>query len=85
MGTTAEATKTTKYAELARTHHVTHLTIKTSGVLGEELYESFTKLSRWIIRITGDSLTRCHMIQQISVTLGNAASVLGHCRPIHSF
>ena len=75
----AEAKKTVKYAELARTHHVAPLAVETSGVFGSGAREFFTELGRRLIRVTGDLMSRCHMIQQISVALqrGNAASVLG--------
>ena len=35
--TSGEAKNITKYAELARTHHVTPLAMETSGVFGERL------------------------------------------------
>ena len=55
------------------------LTAETSGVFGSGAHEFFTNLGRWLIPVTGDLMSRCHMIQQISVALqrGNAASVLG--------
>ena len=37
MVTSGEAKNITKYAELARTHHVTSLAMETSGVFGEGL------------------------------------------------
>ena len=37
MATSAEVKNIAKYAELARTHHVTPLAIQTSGVFGEGL------------------------------------------------
>ena len=73
-----EAKQITKYAELARTHHVTPLAIETSEVFAAEDHEFFDELGRWMIQITGDLLTKWHMTQQISVALqrGNATSVL---------
>ena len=74
----AKAKKTEQYAELARTHHVAPLAVETSGVLAWAR-EFSTELGRRLIRVMGDLMSRCHMIQQISVSLqrGNAASVLG--------
>ena len=83
MAASAEGKKTTKYGELARTHYVAPLAVETSGAFGPgaPAREFFTKLGRRLIRGTGDLMSRCHMIQQISVTLqrGNAAhaAVLG--------
>ena len=71
--------KTTKYGELARTHYVAPLAVETSGAFGPGARKFFTELGRRLIRVTGDLMSRCHMIQQISVALqrGNAAAVLG--------
>ena len=70
--------KTTKYGELARIHYVAPLAVETSA-FGPGACEFFTELGRRLIRVTGDLMSRCHMIQQISVALqrGNAAVVLG--------
>ena len=67
------------YGELARTHHVAPLAVETSGAFGLGAHKFFTKLGRRLIRVTGDLMSRCHMIQQISVALqrGNTATVLG--------
>ena len=67
------------YGELARTHYVAPLAVETSGAFGPGAREFFTELGRRLIRVTGDLMSRCHMIQQISVALqrGNAAAVLG--------
>ena len=55
------------------------LVVETSDVFGSGAREFFTELGRRLIRVTGDLMSQCHMIQQISVALqrGNAASVLG--------
>ena len=55
------------------------LVVETSGVFGSGAREFFAELGRRLIRVTGDLMSRCHMIQQISVALqrGNTASVLG--------
>ena len=49
-----------------------------SIAFGPGAREFFTELGRRLIRVTGDLMSRCHMIQQISVALqrGNAAAVL---------
>ena len=79
VAASAEEKKTTKYVELARTHYVTPLAVETSGAFGPGAREFSTELGRRLIRVTGDLMSRCHMIQQISVALqrGNAAAVLG--------
>ena len=53
--------------------------IEPSGAFGPGAREFFTELGRRLIRVTGDLMSRCHMIQQISVALqrGNTAAVLG--------
>ena len=55
------------------------LAVETSGAFGPGAREVFTDLGRWLICVTRDLMSRCHMIQQISVALqrGNAAAVLG--------
>ena len=79
MAAAAEEKKTTKCGELARTHYVAPLAVKTSGAFGPGAREYFTELGRQLIRVTGDLMSRCHMIQQISVALqrGNTPAVLG--------
>ena len=54
---------------LARTHHVAPLAMVTSGAFGREAQVFFTELDRHMIQVAGDSLARCHMGQQTSVTL----------------
>ena len=79
VAASAEEKKTTKYGELARTHYVAPLAVETSGAFGPGAREFFTELGRQLICVTGDLMSRCHMIQQILVALqrGNAAAVLG--------
>ena len=79
VATTAEMKKTIKYVELARTHHVAPLAVKTSGVFGQGACDFLTELGRRLIWVTGDPLSRSYLTQQISVAMqrGNAASVLG--------
>ena len=61
MAASAEMKKSNKYEELARTHHVALLAIETSGAFGPGTQEFVTALGRWLIRVSGDSLTRSHM------------------------
>ena len=79
VATAAEMKKTIKYVELARTHHVDLLAVKTSGMFGQGARDFLSELGRRLIRITGDPLSRSYLSQQISVAMqkGNAASVLG--------
>ena len=71
VAASAEEKKTTKYGELARTHYVAPLAVETSRSIafGPGAREFFTELGRWLIHVTGDLMSRCHMIQQISVAL----------------
>ena len=72
----AAENKTTKYTDLAKTHHFVPIAIETGGAWNELALEFITELGRRISGVTQEPLETQFLFQRLSISLqrGNAVA-----------